>query len=45
MARMVWWIHALCGRRTQFPAGVDPNRQNAVCRWCNVAIGGWSEDV
>jgi hypothetical protein len=40
---MKWWTHAMCGKQTQFAAGVDPNKRNEVCRWCNVALGGWFE--
>lgn len=40
---MVWWVHSMCGKSTQFAAGVDPNARGAVCKWCNVALGSWSQ--
>lgn len=36
------WTHMLCGKTTKFPKGTDPNKTNAPCRYCNVALGGWA---
>ncbi|PRX23697.1 hypothetical protein [Actinoplanes italicus] len=38
---MVTWLHYLCGKKTDFPAGTNPNQRQEPCPHCGVAVGGW----
>jgi hypothetical protein len=41
VAPVVTWVHYLCDKPTDFPAGENPNSPHALCPHCGVAVGGW----